>query len=326
MKLTRRKVLHMAAGTAAALAVSSRLSWAQSYPSRPVRIVVGFPPGGGADITARLIGQWLSERLGQPFIIDNRPGAGGNIATEAVTRAPSDGYTLLLILTTNAVNATLYENLNFSFVRDIMPIASIDYVPNVMVVHPSFTAKTIPEFIAYSKRNPGKVNIGSGGVGAPMHISGELFKMMAGIDVVHVSYRGAGPALIDLLAGQTHAAFPTMPAAIEHIRAGKLRALGVTTATRVDALPDVPAISEFIPTYESVTWFGIGAPRDTPVEIVEKLNREINTAFADAKMKARLAQLGGTILGGSSDDFAILIANETGKWAKVIRAANIRPK
>src|SRR5262249_29549703 len=278
MKLPRRNFLHLAAG-AAALPAVTRIARAQAYPTRPVRIVVGFPPGGGSDITARLIGQWFSERLGQPFIIENRPGAGGNIGTEAVTRALADGYTLLLVLTTNAVNATLYEKLNFNFVHDIVPIASICYVPNVMVVHPSFPAKTIPEFIAYSKSNPGKVNIGSGGVGAPMHISGELFKLMAGIDVVHVSYRGAGPALTDLLAGQTHVGFPTMPASIEHIRAGKLRALGVTTATRSDALPDVPAVSEFIPAYESITWFGIGAPRDTPVEIIEKLNREINAAL-----------------------------------------------
>jgi len=315
----------MAAG-AAAMTVASRIAWAQPYPSHPVRIVVGFPPGGGSDITARLIGQWFSERLGQPFIIENRPGAGGNIGTEAVTRALADGYTLLLVLTTNAVNATLYEKLNFNFVHDIVPIASICYVPNVMVVHPSFPAKTIPEFIAYSKNNPGKVNVASGGIGAPMHMSGELFKMMAGIDVVHVSYRGAGPALTDLLAGQTHVGFPTMPASIEHIKAGKLRALGVTTAMRSAALPDVPAVSEFIPNYESSTWFGVGAPRDTPVEIIEKLNREINVALADSRMRARLAQLGGTILAGSPDDFAKLIANDTGKWARVIRAANIRPE
>ena len=325
MNLPRRKFLHMAVGTAA-LPFASRIAWARPYPSHPVRIVVGFPPGGGADITARLIGQWLSERFGQPCIIENRPGAGGNIGTEAVTRAPADGYTLLLVLTTNAVNATLYDKLHFNFVRDIVPVASIYYVPNVMAVRPSFPAKTIPEFIAYSKSNPGKVNMSSGGIGAPMHMSGELFKLMAGIDVVHVSYRGAGPALTDLLGGQTDVGFPTMPASIEYIRTGKLRALGVTTAKRADALPDVPAVSEFISNYESTTWFGVGAPRDTPVEVIEKLNREINSALADPGMRARLAQLGGTILAGSPDDFAKLIADETEKWAKVIRTANIRPE
>jgi tripartite-type tricarboxylate transporter receptor subunit TctC len=325
MKLPRRRFLHLAAG-AAALPAVSRVAWAQAYPTRPVRIVVGFPPGGGGDITARLIGQWLSERLGQPFIIENRPGAGSNIATEAVVRAPADGYTLLLATSPNAVNATLYENLNFNFVHDIAPVASIYYVPNVMAVHPSFPAKTIPEFIAYSKSNPGKVNMASGGSGAPMHMSGELFKIMAGIDMVHVPYRGAGPALTDLLAGQVHVGFPTMPASIEHVRSGKLRALGVTTATRTDALPHVPAVSEFVPTYESSTWFGVGAPKNTPAEIIDKLNNEINTALADPKIKARLADLGGKLLTGSPADFGKLIAEDTEKWAKVIRAANIKPE
>jgi tripartite-type tricarboxylate transporter receptor subunit TctC len=324
MKLRhRRNFLHLLAG-AAALPVASRFAWTQAYPSRPVRIIVGFPPGGGADITARLIGQWLSDRLGQPFIIENRPGAGSNIGTEAVVRAPADGFTLLLVLTTNVINATLYEKLNFNFARDVVPVATISYVPNVMSVHPSFPAKTIPEFIAYSKSNPGKVNMASGGVGAPMHMSGELFKILAGIDVVHVPYRGAGPALTDLLAGQVQLSFPTMPASIEHIRTGRLRALGVTTATRAEALPHVPAVSEFIPTYESSTWFGIGAPRNTPPEITEKLNREINAALADSRMKARLADLGGTVLAGSPADFGKLIADETEKWGKVIRAANIK--
>jgi tripartite-type tricarboxylate transporter receptor subunit TctC len=323
MKLPRRQFLHLAAG-AAALPAASSIARAQTYPSRPVRIVVGFPPGGGADITARLIGQWLSERLGQPFIIENRPGAGGNMATEAVVRAPADGYTLLLATTPNAVNATLYEKLNFNFVRDVAPVAAIYSVPNVMAVHPSFPAKTIPEFIAYSKSNPGKVNMGSGGIGAPMHMSGELFKIMAGIDLVHVFYRGAGPAQTDLLAGQVHVSFPTMPSSIEHIRTGKLRALGVTTATRAEALPDIPTVREFVPGYEASTWYGVGAPRNTPAEIVEKLNREINSALADPRMKVRLAELGGTILAGSSDDFGKLIADETEKWGKVIRAANIK--
>ena len=324
MKLPRRKFLHLAAG-AAALPAASRLARAQTYPSRPVRIVVGFVPGGGADITARLIGQWLSERLGQPFIIDNRPGAGSNIATEAVVRAPADGYTLLLVGAFNAVNATLYDKLNFNFIRDIAPVATMYYVPNVMAVHPSFPAKTILEFIAYSKSNPGKVNMGSGTTGASMHMSGELFKIMAGIDMVHVFYRGAGPTLTDLLAGQVQVSFPTMPASIEYIRAGRLRALAVTTATRSDALPDIPTVGEFLPGYEASAWYGVGAPRNTPAEIIEKLNREINSALADPRMKVRLAELGGTILAGSSDDFGKIIADETEKWGKVIRAANIKP-
>jgi tripartite-type tricarboxylate transporter receptor subunit TctC len=324
MKLPRRKFLHLAAG-AAALPVASHVARAQAYPTRPVRIVVGFPPGGGADITARLIGQWLSERLGQPFIIDNRPGAGSNIATEAVVRAPADGYTLLLVGAFNAVNATLYDKLNFNFIRDIAPVATMYYVPNVMAVHPSFPAKTILEFIAYSKSNPGKVNMGSGTTGASMHMSGELFKIMAGIDMVHVFYRGAGPTLTDLLAGQVQVSFPTMPASIEYIRAGRLRALAVTTATRSDALPDIPTVGEFLPGYEASAWYGVGAPRNTPAEIIEKLNREINSALADPRMKVRLAELGGTILAGSSDDFGKIIADETEKWGKVIRAANIKP-
>ena len=324
MKLPRRKFLHLAAG-AAALPAASRLARAQTYPSRPVRIVVGFAPGGGADITARLIGQWLSERLGQPFIIDNRPGAGSNIATEAVVRAPADGYTLLLVGAFNAVNATLYDKLNFNFIRDVAPVATMYYAPNVMAVHPSFPAKTILEFIAYSKSNPGKVNMGSGSPGAAMHMSGELFKIMAGIDMVHVFYRGAGPTLTDLLAGQVQVSFPTMPASIEYIRAGRLRALAVTTATRSDALPDIPTVGEFLPGYEASAWYGVGAPRNTPAEIIEKLNREINSALADPRMKVRLAELGGTILAGSSDDFGKIIADETEKWGKVIRAANIKP-
>jgi len=323
MKLPRRKFLHLAAG-AAALPAASRLARAQTYPSRPVRIVVGFAPGGGADITARLIGQWLSERLGQPFIIDNRPGAGSNIATEAVVRAPADGYTLLLVGAFNAVNATLYDKLNFNFIRDIAPVATMYYVPNVMAVHPSFPAKTILEFIAYSKSNPGKVNMGSGTTGASMHMSGELFKIMAGIDMVPVPYRGAGPALTDLLAGQVQVSFPTMPASIEHIRTGKLRALAVTTAKRSDALPGIPTVGEFLPGYESSAWYGVAAPKNTPAEIIDKLNKEINAGLADPKIKARLADFGGTPLVGSPADFGKLIADETEKWGKVIRAANIK--
>jgi tripartite-type tricarboxylate transporter receptor subunit TctC len=324
MKLSRRRhFLHLAAG-AAALPAVSRIAWAQTYPTRPVRIVVGFPPGGGADITARLIGQWLSERLGQPFIIENRPGAGSNIATEAVVRAPADGYTLLLVGAFNAVNATLYDKLNFNFIRDVAPVATMYYAPNVMAVHPSFPAKTILEFIAYSKSNPGKVNMGSGTTGATMHMSGELFKIMAGIDMVPVPYRGAGPALTDLLAGQVQVSFPTMPASIEHIRTGKLRALAVTTAKRSDALPDIPTVGEFLPGYETSNWYGVGIPKNTPAEIIDKLNKEINTGLADPKMKARLADFGGTPLVGSPADFGKLIADETEKWGKVIRAANIK--
>ena len=326
MKLPhRRQFLHLAAG-ASALPAVSHIAWAQTYPTRPVRIVVGFPPGGGADITARLIGQWLSERLGQPFIIDNRPGAGSNIATEAVVRATPDGYSLLLVGSYNAINATLYDRLNFNFIRDIAPVATIYYVPNVMAVHPSFPTKTILEFIAYSKSNPGKVNMGSGTPGAAMHISGELFKIMAGIDMVHVFYRGAGPALTDLLAGQVQVSFPTMPASIEHIRAGRLRALAVTTATRSDALLDIPTVGEFLPGYEGSNWYGLGVPKATPAEIVDQLNKEVNAALDDPKMKARLVDLGGTPLPGSPVQFGKLIAEETEKWGKVIRAANIKPQ
>jgi len=324
MKLPRRNFLHLAAG-AAALSAVSRIAWAQTYPTRPVRIVVGFPPGGGADITARLIGQWLSERLGQPFIIENRPGAGSNIATEAVVRAPADGYTLLLVGAFNAVNATLYDKLNFNFIRDVAPVAPLYYVPNVMAVHPSFPAKTILEFIAYSKSNPGKVNMGSGTTGAAMHMSGELFKIMAGIDMVPVPYRGAGPALTDLLAGQVQVSFPTMPASIEHIRTGKLRALAVTTAKRSEALPGIPTVGEFLPGYEASNWYGVGIPKNTPAEIIDKLNKEINAGLADPKIKARLADFGGTPLVGSPADFGKLIADETEKWGKVVRAANIKP-
>src|SRR5262245_50859022 len=325
MKLPhRRQFMHLAAG-AAALPVLPRIAWAQAYPTRPVRIVVGFPPGGGGDITARLIGQWLSERLGQPFIIENRPGAGSNIATEAVVNARPDGYTLLLAGAFNAVNATLYEKLNFNFIRDIAPVANIYSLPNIMAVHPLFPTKTIPEFIAYSKNNPGKVNMASGGSGAAMHMSGELFKIMAGIDMVHVPYRGAGPALTDLLAGQVHVSFPTMPASIEHVRTGKLRALAVTTATRSEALPDLPTVGEFVQGYEASTWYGVGAPRNTPTEIVAKLNSEVNAGLAHPKLKARIADsLGGALLAFSPTDFGKLIADETEKWGKVIRAANIK--
>jgi tripartite-type tricarboxylate transporter receptor subunit TctC len=325
MKLPRRQFLHLAAG-AAALPVVSRIAFAQAYPSRPVRIVVGFAPGGANDILARLIGQWLSERLGQPFVIENRPGGGSNIATEAVVRAPADGYTLLLVGPPQAINATLYDKLNFNFLRDIAPVAGIIRAPNVMEVNPSVPAKTVSEFIAYAKANPGRVNMASAGNGTGPHMAGELFKMMAGVNVVHVPYRGSGPALIDLLGGQVQVMFDALPPSMEHIRTGKLRALAVTTAARSPALPDVPTVSDFVPGYEASASFGVGAPRSTPADIVEKLNKEINVALAEPKMIARLADLGGTALPGSPADFAKLIAEETEKWGKVVKFANIKPE
>jgi tripartite-type tricarboxylate transporter receptor subunit TctC len=324
MKLPhRRQFLHLATG-AAALPVVSRFAWAQAYPTRPVRIMVGAPAGGGIDIVARLIGQWLSERLGQPFVIENRPGAGTNIATEAVVRAAPDGYTLLLAFSSNALNATLYERLNFDFIRDIAPVAGVTRVPNVMLVNPSVPAKTIPEFIAYAKANPGKISMASGGIGTPGHVSGELFKMMTGVNLVHVPYRGAAPALTDLLGGQVQVYFPGMTGSIEYIRAGKLRALAVTTATRAEALPDLPTVGEFVPSFEASQWYGVGAPKNTPAEIVDRLNKEINAALADQKIKDRLTDLGGMILGGSPADFGKLIAEETEKWARVIKLAGIK--
>jgi tripartite-type tricarboxylate transporter receptor subunit TctC len=324
MKLPhRRQFLQLAAG-AAALPVVPRIAWAQAYPSRPVRIIVGAPPAGAADILARLMGQWLSERLGQPFIIENRPGAGGNIATEAVVRAPPDGYTLLLVVPANAVNATLFDKLNFNFIRDIAPVASIVSQPQVMLVNPSFPAKSVPEFVAYAKANPGKINMASAGIGNETHVYGELFKEMAGVNLVHVPYRGGAPALTDLLGGQVQVYFGALASSIEYIKAGKLRALAVTTATRSEALPDIPTVGEFVPGYEASQWYGLGAPKNTPAEIVEKLNREINAALADPKIKARLADLGGTPFPGSSADFGRFITAETEKWGKVIRAANIK--
>jgi tripartite-type tricarboxylate transporter receptor subunit TctC len=325
MTLPRRQFLHLAAG-AAALPALSRFAWAQTYPSRPVRIIVGFAAGGPNDILARLIGQWLSELLGQPFVIENRPGAGSNIATEAVVRASPDGYTLLLIGSPNAINATLYDKLNFNFIRDIAPVASLIRGALVMVVHPSVPATALPEFIAYAKTNPGKLSYGSGGVGGITHITAELFKMMAGVNMVHVPYRGIAPALTDLLGGQVQALFTNPALLIPYIRAGKLRALAITTATRLEALPDIPTVGEFVPGYEASSIFGLGAPKNTPTEIIDKLNNEINAALADPKFKTRLADLDGTVLGGSPADFGKLIADETVKWGKVIRAANIRPQ
>ena len=323
MKLPRRQFLHLTVG-AAALPAVSRFAWAQAYLSRPVRIIVGFPAGGGADIVARLIGQWLSERLGQPFVVENRPGGGGNIGTEAVVRAPADGYTLLLCGTPNATNAALYDKLNFNFIRDIAPVATISRNTYVMLVHPSMPAKTVPEFIAYAKAHPRKINMASAGTGSPPHVCGELFKMMAGVDLLHLPYRGGGPALTDLLGGQVQVYFATTVASIEYIRTGRLRALAVTTATRSDALPDIPTVAEFVPGYEASSWYGVGAPKATPAEIVEKLNKEINAGLADAKLKARLADLGGDVLALSPADFGKLIADETEKWGNVIRALNIK--
>jgi tripartite-type tricarboxylate transporter receptor subunit TctC len=286
---------------------------------------VGFPPGGGTDIIARLIGQWLSERLGQQLVIENRPGAGSNIATEGVVRAAADGYTLLLVSAAHAINATLYDRLNYNFLRDIAPVAGVIRVPNLMEVNPSLPPKSVPEFIAYAKANPGKVNYASGGNGTAQHLAGELFKTMTGVDMVHVPYRGDAPALTDLIGGQVQVMFGNMPSSIEHIRAGKLRPLAVTTAARSEALPDLPPVGDFVPGYEASTWQGLGAPGNTPAEIVDKLNKEINAALSDPKIKARLADLGGTVLSGSPADFGRLIADETEKWGKVIRAANIKP-
>jgi tripartite-type tricarboxylate transporter receptor subunit TctC len=324
MKFPRRQFLYLAAG-AAGLPPLSRLAWAQSYPSRPVRFIVGFAPGTGADILARLIGPWLSERLGQQFVIENRPGAGTNIATEAVVRAAPDGYTLLAVSPANAINATLYEKLSFNFLTDITPVASVLRTPNVMLVNPSVPAKSVPEFIAYAKANPGKISFASAGNGSGSHMSGELFKMMTGVDIVHVPYRGGGPALTDLLAGQVHLMFPGTAAAIPYIRAGTLHALAVTTAMRSDVLPDLPTLGNFVPGYESSLVDGVGAPRNTPPEIIDRLNKEINAGLADPKLRVRFADLGGTPLPGLPADFAKLIADETEKWRKVVRAGNIRP-
>jgi tripartite-type tricarboxylate transporter receptor subunit TctC len=323
MKLARRQFLQLAT-VAAGLPAVSRIANAQAYPARPVRVVVGFAAGGAPDIAARLVAQWLSERLGQQFIIENRPGAGGNIATEVVVDAAADGHTLLLINISNAVNATLYQKLKYDFIRDIAPVASISHENYGMEVHPSFPAKTVPEFIAYAKANPGKLNMASPGNGTGPHMAGELFKIMAGVDMVHVPYRGSPPALTDLLAGQVQLMFSPLSSSIEYVRGGRLRALAVTTAVRSEVLPDLPTVGEFVSGYEASGWFGVGAPRKTPVEIIERLNREINAGLADPKLKARLADLGAAVFVGSPSDFAKHIAAETEKWAKVVRTANIR--
>jgi tripartite-type tricarboxylate transporter receptor subunit TctC len=325
MKLPRRQFLHLAAG-AAALPAVSHVARAQTYPTRPVRVIVGFAPATGADILARLMGQWLSDRLGQQFVIENRPGGGTNIATEAVVRSPPDGYTLLAVSPANAINATLYEKLNFNFIRDIAPVASVMRTPNVMLVNPSVPAKSVPEFIAYAKANPGKVSFASGGIGSGSHMSGELFKMMAGVDIVHVPYRGGGPALTDLVGGQVQLMFPGTTASIAYIRAGTLRPLAVTTAMRSEVLPELPTVNEFVPGYESSLLDGIGVPKNTPQEIINTLNREINAALTDTKVKVRFGEFGGTALPGSPADFGKLIADETEKWAKVIKSAGIKPE
>jgi tripartite-type tricarboxylate transporter receptor subunit TctC len=324
MKLPRRTFLHLAAG-AAVLPAISRIAFAQAYPSRPVRIVIGFPAGGGADIVARLIGQWLSERLGQPFVIDNRPGAGSNIAAEAVVRAAPDGYTLLLItMPANAVNGALYDKLNFNFVRDIAPVASLTRDPNVMEVTPGLPVKTVPEFIAYAKANPGKINMASSGIGGAQHVAGELFKAKTGVQMNHVPYRGAAPALTDLISDQVQVFFDVLTSSIEHIKAGRVRALAVTTATRSPALPELPTVGEFVPGYEASNIRGVGAPRNTPAEIIDKLNKEVNAALADPTIKTRLADLGAGVLAGTPADFGELIVDETEKWAEVVKAGNIK--
>jgi tripartite-type tricarboxylate transporter receptor subunit TctC len=323
MKLPRRSFLHLAAG-AAALPAVSRIASADSYPSRPVHIIVGFAAGGPNDIFARLIGQWLSERLGQPFVIDNRPGAGSNVATEAVVRAAPDGYTLVQIATTNAYNATLYNNLSFNFIRDIAAVASVSRGQGVMEVNPSVPVKSVPEFVAYAKVNPGKVNMATGGIGSASQVYGELFKAMAGVDLVPVHYRGSGPALVDLMGGQVQVMFDLIASSVEYIKAGRLRPLAVTSATRAAALPDIPIIGDFVPGYEASGWQGIGAPKNTPVEIIAKLNNEINAGLSDPKLKARIADLGYTAFASTPTEFGKLIVDDTEKWAKVIRAANIK--
>ena len=324
MILSRRRFLHLAAG-AAALPAVSRIARAQSYPLRPVRIIVGFAAGGTTDLLARMIGQWLSERLGQPFLIENRPGAGTNIATEAVVKSAPDGYTLLMVSPPNTINATLYEKLNFNFLRDIAAVAAIARVPNVMEVNPSVPASTVAEFIAYAKANPGKLSFASAGVGSSQHLSGEMFKMMAGVDMVHVPYRGGAPALTDLIGGQVQLMFDNVSSSIEHIRAGKLRPLAVSTATRSDALPDIPTVGDVLPGFEASAVNGVGVPRETPSDVIALLNRHINAALADPAIKARLANLGSTVLPGSPADYGRLLANETEKWAKVVKFSGAKP-
>lgn len=323
MKLPRRAFLHLTAG-AVALPAVSRIAWAQAYPSRPVRLIVQVPAGGAPDIIARVMGEWLSERLGQQFVIDNRPGASGNVATEAVIRSPADGYTLLLAMSANAINPSLYENLRFHFARDAAPVASIGRIPLALEINPSLPPKTIPEFIAYAKANPGKINVASTGNGTPLHVAAEMFKMMAGVNLVHVAYRGEPTAIADLIAGQVQAIFGVLPSTLPYIRSGQLRALGVTAAKRQDVLPDVPAIAEFLPGYEASGWYGVAAPKDTPPDIVERLNKEINAGLADPKTRKRLTDLGCLIVEGSPADFSKFINDEIEKWTKVVRTAGLK--
>ena len=323
MKLQRRQFLQLAAG-AAALPVTSGGARAQSYPARPVRLVIGYTPGGSADLTARLMGQWLSEKLGQSFVVENRPGGGTNIATESVVRAAPDGYTLLLVAPANAINATLYEKLNFDFLRDMEPVAGIIRFPNVVVVHPSLPINSIPELIAYAKANPGKLNMASSGNGSTIHMSGELFKMLTGINMVHVPYRGGAPALTDMLTGQVQVMFDNIPTCAEYVRSGKLRGLAVTSTTRSEVLPDLPVVADFLPGYEASAWYGIAAPKGTPPEIIERLNKAVNEILADPKAKARFAELGAFLLPGSAVDFGKLLANETDKWGKVVKFAGAK--
>jgi tripartite-type tricarboxylate transporter receptor subunit TctC len=324
MKLPRRQFLHLAAG-AAALPAVSHIAWGEAYPSRPMRLIIGVAPGSAPDILGRLMSQWLSERLGQPFIVENRPGGGGNIAIEAVVKAPADGYTLLLVTIQSTVNATLYEKLNYNFIRDIAPVASISRQTLALAVTPSFPAKTVPDFIAYAKANPGKLSMASPGNGSTNHVAGELFKMMAGVDMVHVPYRGGAPALTDLIGGQVQVMFADLTSSIEYVRAGKLRALAVSTASRSDALPEIPPLADLLPGYEASGWFGIGAPKNMPAEFVERLNKEINAGLVDPKLKARVADLGATVFAGSPADFGKFIAAETEKWGKVVKFSGTKP-
>ena len=318
MTFHRRQFLRLA-GAAVAMPAVSRGALAQAYPSRPVRLVIGYPPGGSADITARLITQWLTERLGQSFIVESRPGGGTNIATEAVINAPPDGYTLLLVAPANAINATLYEKLNHNFLRDIMPVAGLIRFPNVVVVNPDVPVKTIPELIAYAKANPGKLNMASSGNGSTIHMSGELFKMMTGVNMIHVPYRGGALALTDMIGGQVQVMFDNIPTAMEFVRSGKLRGLAVTGAGRSETLPDLPTVADFLPGYEATSWYGLGAPKGTPAEIIEKLNREVNAILAEPKTKARFLELGASMLPGSASEFGKLVADETEKWGKVVK-------
>jgi len=324
MTLPRRRFLQIAA-CAVALPAVSRVAKAQTYPSKPVRLIIGYPPGGSADITARLTGQWLSERLGQPVVVESRPGAATNLATEAVVRAAPDGYTLLLVAPANAINATLYDKLSFDFLRDIVPVAGIIRFPNVVVVNPSLPIKTIPELIAYAKANPGKLNMASSGNGSTIHMSGELFKMLTGINMVHVPYRGGAPALTDLISGQVQVMFDNIPTSAEHVRAGKLRGLAVTSAARSEVLPDLPTVADVLPGYEASAWYGLGAPKGTPDEIVDKVNKAMNEVLADPKSQARFKELGASLLPGSAADFGKLLAEETEKWGKVVKFAGVKP-